>query len=273
LGSRCRRGAGHCQGLEPALGRWLAGSPRPGDPRKPGEHRSRRRRPAGRVRRRRKDWTGRVNASDGTLWTGKYRKRRELETLRWERDQISTVLAEALPTWPISCRAVICLTSAKLASPVLEVGDITAVGPNDLVRHLAARPSLLQPAHIDIVADVLDRRLGPRTGVGPAVVRPGALPPLPMPVRPVPQRSPVRTPSRRPRARPIGRRPARRKMSNPARPIAAVAAALVLLLSGGAVFRALTSASTGLGQAFAKQLLPKTTLVLTASAPTPAALT
>jgi len=142
-----------------------------------------------------KNWTGRVNAGDGTLWTGRYPKRRELETLRWERDQIASVLSGALPTWPISCRAVICLTSAKLDAPVLEAGDITAVAPAELVRHLAGRPGLLQPGHIDRIAEVLDRRLGSRTGSGSAVVRPDPLPPMP-PIHPAPPRRTPVSPSR-----------------------------------------------------------------------------
>ena len=187
-----------------------------------------------------KNWTGaRISDGKGTLWVGKYPKRRELDTLMFEAETVKIALRTALPTWPVAVRATISLTGLRPAKPVLEASDVTAVSVEDLVQHLASYPPCLQPEHMAAIATALDRGLHSRTGSHSGLVQPKPLPPLLVPPR---HRSPVRergwVPSSNPRSRPPARRPMpwtrtmRRatQVGQLAGALAAIAAALVCLM-------------------------------------------
>ena len=151
-----------------------------------------------------KDWSGRISDGSGTLWVGRYHKRKELQTLEWERGAVETALRNALPTWPVLVRAVISLTGDDPCRPVLQAGDVVAVGYRDLGSFLSRVPSHLSPEHVATIARVLDSQLKPRTGTGSSVVRPDPLPPFTAPPSwqmqhlstPWPSAGPSRGPSR-----------------------------------------------------------------------------
>jgi hypothetical protein len=187
-----------------------------------------------------KDWTGRVSDGKGTIWVGKYPKRRELETLAWEVAKVTTAVAGALPSTPISVRAVISLTHSKPSRPVLHAGDISAVGVGDLLKHLAAHPAGLHPDQVTSIAKTLDARLPSNTGASSSLVQPGTLSPMspgagnaflrrPEPFRETPRRPPTRRPPTRPTSKSPTSLP--KQLTGRVIPIAAGLVAILILPS------------------------------------------
>lgn len=151
-----------------------------------------------------KEWSGRISDGSGTLWVGRYPKRKELETLEWERRSVETALRASLPTWPVLVRSVISLTGDAPSRPILHAGEVIAVGYRDLGSFLARAPSHLGPEHVATIARVLDSQFRPRIGTGSSVVRPDPLPPMPVvrepTMTPPPSARAVLPPSRSARA-------------------------------------------------------------------------
>lgn len=126
-----------------------------------------------------KDWSGHITAGRDTIWVNRHPRTRELDTLAWEASVVAATLSGVLADRRVPVRAVISLTNAKPARPVLTARDVTAVAVGDLVQHLGSAPAILDPAQVEALAAAIDRRLGSRSGSASSIVRPDPLPPVP----------------------------------------------------------------------------------------------
>lgn len=135
-----------------------------------------------------KNWRGSIWQGRDTILVGRYPKRDELGTVAWEVGLVASILKSALPDWPLRVQGVLSLTGDPPSRPVLQADEITAVGVDDLVHHLAGFPAHLGPEHVDVIARVVDAKLHPRAGGDSSLVRPDPLPPRP----PAPQSPPAR---------------------------------------------------------------------------------
>lgn len=135
-----------------------------------------------------KNWSRSPKVGGGTLWVGRFPQRHELATLKWEVEQVNAVLRAALGEGNPEAIGVISLTGDAPRGSTITVDGITALAVENLVGHIAARPTVLNLEHVGLIAHALDRSFESRSGRRSSLVRPT---PLPSPAVPAGRVQPV----------------------------------------------------------------------------------
>ena len=88
---------------------------------------------------------GRVRVKNGTLWRPGHSMKRELDGIRWETRHLAARLDRPI-------RPVLCFVDTDLASPVIDLIDVTAVHVDALVGWLVGQPRRLSSGEIELCA-------------------------------------------------------------------------------------------------------------------------
>jgi hypothetical protein len=108
-----------------------------------------------------KQYSGRLNISDGVLWHGRYPLRREVETILWETNQVRTAVADL--GWPIPVRPLVCIHGSDVPRARQGALPVELCAPASLQAEVLRGPRMMSEAQVSAVAAAIEVRLPAKT--------------------------------------------------------------------------------------------------------------